>query len=478
MASSRAQSPFGPSPTSRLGLNETIAISRRVTRVVSPGTLIDEAFLDPFVSNWVLSVGRMGDAFGVAWLDVSTADFHTTICNDEQSLRDEVARIGPSEIVLEAGTFTRSNARAESSAAVEHSMGAAPEPPALGNPFGRPAPFVLDDSPLWDAVDPAKIHVSFVAGASEQALDSNTATTAEDIAVANLTMHLRTRLIDVDIQDVEDLTGHNLGPDRRRRDQVMTIDASTLTALEINASMRKDEQSFNPLSTSLSTRGSLLSHVRRTVTKGGARLLAQWLTAPSTSLPLIHRRQAIVALFQHQHAYMTEDLRILLRRRAGDINRALQRIITSRNDEQDLLEVRDFSTLCSDLVAQLRTESEQYRKGVSSQSSSDVSNADGWAALEVVTQNFEDLSSLAERLGSSMDESVIDKRLRLQEDRARELQVDVLGEGARLASGDEEPLRTKQTGASSRRSSSSSIAEDDREEGLWGSPFEHLIRPR
>lgn len=459
MSLSRPQSPFAPSASSRVGLNETIQISRRVTRVVSPGTLIDEGFLDPFSSNWIMSIAKVEDKYGIAWLDVSTADFSTTFCDDEQSLRDEVARIGPTEVVLEYGKFTRT--------AVDPSSTEEQKSVVLETPLSEESPiFLPNDSALWEVLDPAKVHISFIQPSSAAEIHQRTLT-PEDTAVTNLTEHLRARLLDIDIEGMEDLTGHDQGPARRRRDTVMTIDASTFSALEINTTMRRDEASSNPLSNTLSARGSLLSHIRRTVTKGGARLLAQWLTAPSTNLPLIHRRQALVALFHTQHSFMTEDLRILLRRRAGDINRALQRLITGRNDEQDLLEVRDFCQMCADVKAQLSYEIQEQLK-------INKDADEGWTALNSVVQSFENLDVLAERLGSAMDETVLEKRTRLQEDRVRELETNVSVDDARIASGDEG--RKRRTSMSSRQS----LAQDDETEGdkrMWGTAFEHLIRP-
>ena len=72
-------------------------IKREVTQVVTPGTLTDEALLDPRESNFLASVwpSRSG-LVGLAWLEVSTGRFVTADLDPSQ-LADELARIRPSE---------------------------------------------------------------------------------------------------------------------------------------------------------------------------------------------------------------------------------------------------------------------------------------------------------------------------------------------------------------------------------------------
>lgn len=79
---------------------------RRVVRVITPGTLIDESFLNRYENNYLLAIGSasMGDTspmapVGLAWIDVSTGEFYTKPSTLD-NLRDDVARIGPREVVL------------------------------------------------------------------------------------------------------------------------------------------------------------------------------------------------------------------------------------------------------------------------------------------------------------------------------------------------------------------------------------------
>ena len=81
-------------------------VKREVTRVVSPGTLTDDALLDPRESNFLAAVayGVSGSKesepeAGLAWADFSTGRFFAAVFPVRQ-LGDELMRIGPSECLL------------------------------------------------------------------------------------------------------------------------------------------------------------------------------------------------------------------------------------------------------------------------------------------------------------------------------------------------------------------------------------------
>ena len=95
---------------------------RRVTRVVTAGTLVDENFMDPFENNYLLGIHfagylppkseqrdnhqafdrqKRGTKVGPSWIDLSSGDFYTQAA-DLSSLPSAVARIGPREIVLDS----------------------------------------------------------------------------------------------------------------------------------------------------------------------------------------------------------------------------------------------------------------------------------------------------------------------------------------------------------------------------------------
>src|SRR5688500_16934193 len=86
-------------------------VKREVTRVVSPGTLTDDALLDPRASNYLAAVALPAhknngdDRAGLAWAELSTGRFLAATVPLAR-LADELARIGPAEclVVEDAGT--------------------------------------------------------------------------------------------------------------------------------------------------------------------------------------------------------------------------------------------------------------------------------------------------------------------------------------------------------------------------------------
>lgn len=225
---------------------------RRVTRIITPGTLIDENFMDPFTNNYVLAIHIEDPAqdppqptssslsqlaslpVGLAWMDLSTGQFFTQ-STDLSSLPSFLARIAPREIVLdedlqaskEHGIFT---VLAEDRHLITYT-----------NPLDVKS--IVDWSPMLESPVPARLESEF---------------TPEEVAAgSSLLQYVETRL-----------QGSNMKiqPPSRQLD-MMGIDKNTMRALEIKKTMKEDMLT-----------GSLLHIIRRTVTKGGARLLDNWLS--------------------------------------------------------------------------------------------------------------------------------------------------------------------------------------------------------
>lgn len=83
---------------------------RAVTRIITPGTLTESELLDPVENNFVVSITRVESTpernnatdseFGLAFVDISTGAFYTTLLPTLSSLQDEVSRIAPVEAIL------------------------------------------------------------------------------------------------------------------------------------------------------------------------------------------------------------------------------------------------------------------------------------------------------------------------------------------------------------------------------------------
>ncbi len=78
-------------------------VKREVTRVITPGTIIETNMLDEKKNNYIASIYRVGIYYGLAYADVSTGEFATTEItegNNYNKLLNELSRFEPAEIVV------------------------------------------------------------------------------------------------------------------------------------------------------------------------------------------------------------------------------------------------------------------------------------------------------------------------------------------------------------------------------------------
>jgi DNA mismatch repair ATPase MutS len=227
---------------------------RRVVRIVTPGTLIDESFINHQESNYILAISTTAspsltehDDAGLAWIDVSTGEFFTRSTTIE-NLYDHIVRIRPREIVLPTKMESidpspvRAIVRGECNAISYFSTTAPVYPQSLPQPVPVPDVSV-------DARHPTVSNLS----------------SQESSAVGLLTGYLQSTLLEY--------TPRLSAPKKEVIGARMEIDAHTLKSLEIREGANEGRSV-----------GTLLSCVKKTVTSGGARLLSRWLCAsPSRS---------------------------------------------------------------------------------------------------------------------------------------------------------------------------------------------------
>ncbi len=75
-------------------------VERQVMRVVTPGTLTDEALLSDSRDNLVVAVFADKAAIGIAWLDLSAGRFRMTEVQGDDALTDELERLRPAELIV------------------------------------------------------------------------------------------------------------------------------------------------------------------------------------------------------------------------------------------------------------------------------------------------------------------------------------------------------------------------------------------
>jgi DNA mismatch repair protein MutS len=76
-------------------------VERKVTRVITPGTLTDEALLTAARDNLVASVFVDKQGIGLAWLDLAGGRFRMTETDGMESLQAELERLKPAELIID-----------------------------------------------------------------------------------------------------------------------------------------------------------------------------------------------------------------------------------------------------------------------------------------------------------------------------------------------------------------------------------------
>ncbi|HHT9106601.1 MAG TPA: DNA mismatch repair protein MutS [Candidatus Wujingus californicus] len=81
-------------------------VDRGVTRIITPGTITEDAFLEDKSNNFLIAVIEMNDLHGLSWVDLSTGRFEVEDIEKER-LFDEFARLNPAEVLLPEETASR-----------------------------------------------------------------------------------------------------------------------------------------------------------------------------------------------------------------------------------------------------------------------------------------------------------------------------------------------------------------------------------
>ncbi|CDO96447.1 unnamed protein product [Kluyveromyces dobzhanskii CBS 2104] len=314
--------------------NDKNRFMRRVTRIVTPGTFIDEAFENfqenqfiltlEFPENCMKRAADLNTPVGLSWCDISTGEIFV----QQVYLKDlvsSITRIRPMEVLLD-----------EKIMPVEISNGEwYAELTELKKYFVKYQKMPAKHRPIQSFF---KLF-SKAEGDIAKVLDNFTQ--KEVAAFRNLLLYIEEHLPDMN-------TNLEL-PQKQLITDIMQIDSRTSTALELHSTMREQHK-----------KGSLLSTIRRTVTTSGARLLTQWLSAPSMNINEIKKRQSLVLLFKNNEAFTESLVRYL--KETSDMSRIIQRFSFGRGDPLELVQLAKSLRKCNEISAYLQEDCQHSTK--------------------------------------------------------------------------------------------------------------------
>ncbi|PMB03349.1 DNA mismatch repair protein MutS [Fischerella thermalis CCMEE 5198] len=283
-------------------------VRREVTRILTPGTLLEEGMLKASRNNYLAAVVIAGEHWGLAYADISTGEFLTTQGSSSEHLTQELMRLQPAEVLVptnapDLGSLLRPGEKSDY----------LPEclPPAFCYALRSQLPFSAGE-------------------ARSRLLQKFKVRSLEGLGCEHLP--LAVRAAGGLLEYLEDTQKENSIPLQLLRTYTITdymiVDHQTRRNLEITQTVR--DGSFH---------GSLLWALDRTSTAMGSRALRRWLLQPLLDIKGIRARQDTIQELV-ENTPLRQDLRQLLRQ-IYDLERLTGRAGSGRANAKDLVALAD-----------------------------------------------------------------------------------------------------------------------------------------
>ena len=271
-------------------------VERKVVRVITPGTITDEALLDERRDNLITGIAKQHERFGLAALDVSSGRFTVSELVGDEALLSELERLHPAEVLINED---------------DHFPPSIMELPGVR----RQAPWHFDpDTALRLLLSQFATHDLSGFGLAADGQDMRLAISAAGCLLQYVKDTQRTAL------------PHIRALIRERREDSIMLDA---------ASRRNLELEFNLAGGRDNTLVDVMDH---TATPMGSRLLRRWIQQPLRNHVVLKQRyQCVETLIE---AGVSEDVHHCLRG-IGDIERILSRIALRSARPRDFAQLRD-----------------------------------------------------------------------------------------------------------------------------------------
>ncbi|NLD46178.1 MAG: DNA mismatch repair protein MutS, partial [Clostridiaceae bacterium] len=275
-------------------------VRRDVVRVVTPGTVTEASMLDEKKNNYLMSVYKVKDFFGAAFVDLSTGDFTSTSIafgNTTCKLIDEIAKYSPSEIIVNSEFF-------EDQCLIE----------TVRKRFNAYISRV-DDACFTQEFASDKVKSYF----QHVEIDEN---------AFNFYINASGALLEYLEQTQKVNLNHIQSFNSYRIEEYMVLDLSTRRNLELTETMRDK-----------SRKGSLIWVLDRTVTSMGARTLRKWIEQPLVNVYDI--RDRLLSVNEIKDKFMVRmELRDLLKG-VYDLERLIGKVVLGSANCRDLIAIKD-----------------------------------------------------------------------------------------------------------------------------------------
>lgn len=284
-------------------------VKREVIRVVTPGTITDQAILDEKSNNYLASIYFDDQGVGIAYVDNSTGEMNTTEFigtggEVSQFLLDELGKIIPSEIICNEGLTTVGKTLK-----------------ILKNTINPYINIYKDEDLKKDNLESiVSKHFN-----GESLAELNLQNRIYAIVAASKLIEYLYSTQKSSLEHINNL--HYYQPNR-----YMVLDINTRANLEIHETIIKKDR-----------KGALIGILDKTSTSMGARLLKKWLEQPLVEIDQINSRSNVVDYFYNNIVTMDEIKEVL--RQIYDIERLTSKISNGNCNARDLVSLRSSISL-------------------------------------------------------------------------------------------------------------------------------------
>ena len=288
-------------------------VERKVVRVVTPGTITEEALLESRQENLLAALAGTGEELALSWLELASGRFVVRPLRSLEEVEAQLERLRPAELLVEEGVTL----------------------PFAGTDRVRERPPWKFDAQQSEKMLCEQFETSDLRGFGIEEMPE--AVTAAGVLLDYLQETQRTAL------------PHLRSIQLEQKDEFLHLDAVSRRNLEIETSLGGDK------------RATLVGVIDSSVTAMGGRLLRRWLGSPLRNRERLARRHtAIGALLAGQrYELFREELRGI-----GDVERILSRIALATARPRDLTTLRHALSVMPTIAAMLQQGSPELQQAV------------------------------------------------------------------------------------------------------------------
>lgn len=268
-------------------------VKRDVVKIITPGTITELTMLDDKKNNYIASLNATKDSCAISFCDISTGEFFVsslTGIDINTKIKNEIARINPSEIVVSANSKYNELIIKDIS--------------KIFNIYISKYSNLEENKLFKDIINKSNINISDLESLS-----------------CNILLNYIEETQKSNINQINNIKKYEI-------EKYMQLDITTRKNLEILEANREKTK-----------KGSLLWVLDETVTAMGGRQLRHWIEAPLLDVVEIKKRQDVVEILVNNNL-LRDDIQDVLKT-VYDIERIISKVVTSNVNARELLSLKN-----------------------------------------------------------------------------------------------------------------------------------------